>query len=39
MKARGLIQYVDSLNSTEEGRTFVIEYEKLLRILAHFNVE
>jgi|GEM_PF-902703 predicted transcriptional regulator len=39
MKARGLIQYVDCLNSTEEGRAFVIEYEKLLRILAHFNLE
>jgi predicted transcriptional regulator len=39
MKDRGLIRYLDCLNSTEEGRTFVIEYEKLLRTLAQFNIE
>jgi predicted transcriptional regulator len=39
MKERGLILYGSGLNSTEEGRSFVIEYEKLLRTLAHLKVE
>jgi predicted transcriptional regulator len=38
MQERGLILYGESLNSTEEGRYFVAEYEKLLRIFTRFNV-
>jgi predicted transcriptional regulator len=39
MKERGLLTYAEGLNSTDLGRDFVVEYEKLLRVLSKYQAE
>jgi predicted transcriptional regulator len=39
MEEQGLIHHTNCLTSTEEGRNFAIEYEKLLRLLSKFKVD
>jgi len=38
LKDRSLTQYVNVVNSTEEGKAFVIEYEGMLKLLAQFTL-
>ena len=39
MKALQLVEYDDRLASTEKGRTFVTEYEKVVDVLKKFGLD
>ena len=39
MKTLGLIEYGDGLASTEKGRSFVSEYEKVAEVLKRFGLD
>ena len=39
MKALELVEYDDRLASTEKGRTFVSEYEKVVDVLKKFGLD
>jgi hypothetical protein len=39
MKALALIEHADGLVSTEKGRSFVTEYEKVAEVLKRFGLD
>jgi len=39
MKALELVEYDERLASTEKGRTFVSEYEKVIDVLKKFGLD
>jgi len=39
MKALGLIKHGEGLTSTEKGRAFVSEYEKVAEVLRRFGLD
>jgi predicted transcriptional regulator len=39
MEALGLVEHVEGLTSTEKGRAFVNEYEKVAEVLRRFGLD